>query len=81
MKIIEILNNISLLEQLNNNIRRYTNFRDFEDLTDPKYNFRLVFRIELETPNLERMELNTIADYYDEYMISINDPRRIYRQD
>jgi hypothetical protein len=66
-------------QQISDSINRYTNFNSLEDLVDPKHNYRPVFYIKSSVPNIQMRELMEVADYYDAYMESISDPRRIYR--
>lgn len=81
MNFEQLFSNSYMLDDLNSKIRRHTNFKDFEDMVDVKNNYRPVMKFDPETPHYAMSEITEIADIYDAWMISKNDPRRIYRQD
>lgn len=79
MTVDEILNYPERKEEFSSLVRRRTNFKDVDDIINVVHNYRLTMYIEDSMNNLEKLEMKEIADFYDEYMISIGDPRRVYR--
>ena len=79
MDINFILNNHTRKTNLDENIRKHTNFENIEDLVDEKHNFRPTLYIEDTMNHLQKVEIKEIAEFYNAYMIANGDPRRIYQ--